>query len=361
MRTVSDYEKNQRISNTIVGLFVVIGFIIFVWLIFKFNDLPGFVAERNSFQIFVQFPTAPGVQKDTPVQFTGYQIGRVTHVNAPEIIKEIHNGKKTGREYYQTVVILSIDKQYCNIPSNVDIKMMARGLGSSYIEIKQNPDLPLSQLDPNDPNTFFLCDGIMLQGSTGMTSEFFPEESQEKLDKLISGISTFVENANRIVGNTQNQNNLEATLANLTAASEQAKSTLEAIETLANKGTDTLAHTDVKLDEIVGVVANTTKDIQEFVITGTTLIKNTDQRSEDIVKVLIGSVEELGKTSTQLRLIMEKINTGKGTVAKFVNDPLLYDRLVEDTNQLDEVLTSMKALIDKIQERGLSKVWSGGD
>jgi hypothetical protein len=32
----------------------------------------------RSFEIYVQFPPAPGVEKDTPVRFFGYQIGRVT-------------------------------------------------------------------------------------------------------------------------------------------------------------------------------------------------------------------------------------------------------------------------------------------
>ncbi|MBN2589610.1 MAG: MCE family protein [Sedimentisphaerales bacterium] len=352
---MSDYEKSQKMSNTIVGLFVIIGLVALVWLIFKFNDLPGFVSEMDSFEVFVQFPSAPGAQKDTPVQFCGYQIGRVAHVMAPEIKTDLN----TGQKYYQTVIVLSIDNKYTTIPSNVNVKMMMRGLGSSYIELKEHPGIPPVPLDPNRPETKFLCKGIYLQGSTGMTSEFFPEESQEKLSELINGVSVFIENANKIIGNIQNQNNLEATLANLTVASEQAKSTLEAIEILANTGTDTLAHTNVKLDEIVDVVAGTSKDIQEFVTTGTSFINKTDERSEDVVKVLINTVEEIGETSSQLRLIMEKINTGQGTIAKFVNDPMLYDKLVQDTEQLDEVLGSMKALIDKIEKKGLSKVWSG--
>lgn len=352
---MSDYEKSQRWYNIIVGLFVILGLAALVWLIFKFNDLPGFVSEMNSFQINVQFPTAPGVQKDTPVQFCGYQIGRVTHVMSPEIKTDLI----TGQRYYQTVVLLNIDNKYTAIPSNVDVKMMMRGLGSSYIELKEHPGVLPVPLDPNRPETKFLCQGVLLQGSTGMTSEFFPEESQEKLSELIDGISTFVDNANKIIGNMQNQNNLETILANLTIASEQMKSTLEAIEELADKGSETLAHTNVKLDEVVTVFSDTSKDFREFVTTGTDFVKNTDERTDDVAKVLVDAVEEIGKTSAQVRLMMEKVNSGEGTIAKFVNDPLLYDKLVEDTKQLDEVLSSMKALVNKIHEKGLGKVWSG--
>ncbi len=79
----------------VVGIFVIAGLCSLVWLIFKFGDLPGVVTKMNAFQVFVQFPTATGVQKDTPVRFCGYQIGRVTNVMAPEVRKD----KLTDLEY----------------------------------------------------------------------------------------------------------------------------------------------------------------------------------------------------------------------------------------------------------------------
>ena len=352
---MSDYEVKQKRRNIVVGLFVIIAIIALIWLLFKFQDLPMFVSNIDSYEVYIQFPTAPGIQQDTPVQFCGYQIGTVTRVQAPEIRKDL----RTGEKYYQIVVILSINRHYNTIPSNVEVKMMMRGLGSSYIEFKQRPGMPLTRLVSDDPNSVYLYQGALLQGSTGMTSEFFPEESQEKLSELIDGITTLVDNANKIIGNNSNQTNLETTLANLTSVTEQAKSTLKAIEKLADSGTETLAHTNTKMDEIVTTANDTSKDIREFVNTGTDLLKKTDERSDKVASAVIDTVEELGKASAQLRLIMEKINSGQGSAAKFLNDPMLYNKLVKDTEQLDEVLTTLKELVNKIQEKGLSKVWSG--
>ena len=64
---MSDYETRQRRRNFIVGIFVILGMTSLVWLIFKFGDLPGIVTQYSSYEVFVQFPTATGVQKDTPV------------------------------------------------------------------------------------------------------------------------------------------------------------------------------------------------------------------------------------------------------------------------------------------------------
>jgi ABC-type transporter Mla subunit MlaD len=294
---VSDYETTQRTRNIIVGIFVVVAMFAFVGLIYKFGDLPTVVGKFRSFQVFVQFPIAQGVWKNTSVHFCGRQIGRVTKVMDPQIRPEIRDGKKTGLEYHQTLVILSIDKKHVNIPFNVEVKLMARGLGSSYIEIKA------PWPDPNRPVTEFLAEGSLLQGSTGMTSEFFPEESQKKLDGLLSSVSTLINNANDIIGDPNNRENLKTTLANVSEATKQAKQTME--------------------------------EIQGFFVAGTNMSA------------------ELSKTLAELRLILEKVNNGQGTAAKLINDGRLYENLLENTQQMQVLLEELKALIAKYREKGI--------
>ena len=318
---MSDYETTQRRRNMIVGVFVLLGICALVWLVFKFGDLPTAVTKMGSFQVFVQFPTAPGVQQDTPVRFCGYQIGSVTKVMAPEIRRDM----VSGLEYYQTVVILSIDKKYVNIPSNIEVKLMTRDLGSSYIELKQTPGKPAEPRDPNRPETVFLVDKIWLQGSTGMTSEFFPEESQQKLVELVESLRVFSSHANDIISNPDNKENLQKTLANLTEASEQAKGTVE--------------------------------EFRKFAIAGTTTLKNVDAKAEELIVAMVDTSEEISKASAQLRLILEKINTGQGSAARLVNDGRFYENLLENTEQLEVFLEGLTSLIDKIKEKGLRSIW----
>jgi len=296
---VSDYETTQRERNIIVGIFVVAAICALVWLIFIFNDFPTVVSKLRSFQVFVQFPTAPGVLKDTPIRFCGYPIGRVTKVMPPRIRRDLD----TGLEYHQTMVILSINKKYINIPSNVEVKLMTRGLGSSYIELAVDPTLPLIPRDPNRPETKFLVDKMLLQGSTGMTSEFFPEESQKKLEELVNGLRAFIGNANEILGDKANKENIKTTLANLSDASKQATQTLE--------------------------------ELQKFLASG------------------VNTSEEISKTAVELRLILEKVNNGQGTAAKLINDGRLYENLLENTQQMQLLLEELESFIAKAREKGL--------
>lgn len=351
---MSDYETTQKRRNMIVGFFVIIGVCALVWLIFRFGDLPTFVTKLDSFQLFVQFPTASGVQRDTPVQFCGYQIGRVTKVMAPEIREEFTNGDKTGREYYQTVVIISIDKAYKTIPSNVQVKLMTRGLGSSYIEIKQTPGKELVPQDPDRPETKFLIDKMWLQGSTGMTSEFFPEESQKKLDELIEGVNALVANANDIVGDQANKDNFKQILANLNNATGELQGTLDEIKKFAATGTSTLEKADVKIEEAVAAVVATTDDIRKLATTGTETLKSVDDKSDKLVAAMVETSEQLSGAMGELQLVLGKINNGQGSAAKILNDGRFYENLLENTEQLQKLLEEMKKFIEEWREKEIN-------
>jgi phospholipid/cholesterol/gamma-HCH transport system substrate-binding protein len=314
---VSDYETTQKRRNMIVGVFVVVGLCALIWLIFKFGDLPTVVTKMGSFEVFVQFPTAPGVQTDTPVRFCGYQIGRVTKVVAPTIRRDM----ETGLEYYQTVVILSIDKRYVNIPSNIEVKLMSRGLGSSYIELKQYPERPVAPLDPNRPETIYLVDKVFLQGSTGITSEFFPEETQKKLEDMVEGLRVLIDNANDILGDRSNKENLRKTIANLTDASREAKLTIQ--------------------------------EFRKFAVAGTTTLTSIDNQAEELVVALVDTSEEIGKASSQMRQILEKINNGRGSAASLINDGRFYENLLEDAQQMQLLLEELKSFVAQARNKGV--------
>ena len=332
---MSDYESAQRRRDVIVGVFVIVGLAALGWMIFKFGDLPTAVSQMRSFEVYVQFPSAPGVQKDTPVRFCGYQIGRVTQVMAPRVLPD-----DTGKKYHQSKVVMSINKRYTDIPWNVDVKLMTRGLGSSYIEMKIDPaKLPSPPKDPNRPETKFLVDGMHLQGSAGMTSEFFPEESQQKLNDLIEDIRTFVGNANDVIGDRDNKENIKAMLANLTDASG-------GIATAMDEATQTMEDARKTLEKF-----------RDLAATGTQTLENVDAKAERLVSALVSTSADIGRAFSQVRLAMEKINSGGGTAGRLINDGRLYEKLLETTEQLNVLLKDFKELLDKASEKGLRSIY----
>lgn len=304
---MTDYNILQKRRNYIVGAFVMIAFLAFIWMLLRFRDLPLFVSKANSFLVKVKFTDAPGVQKETPVQFCGYQIGRVILVSPPTFTQDL----QTGKSWHEVLVTMAIDEDYKNIPSNVKIVLMKRGLGSSYIELQANPDVPAEPLVSGRPETVYLYNGAEMRGSMGMSSEFFPPEIQRKLEHLVDSISTLSHNINQIVGDKENQDNIKKTLDHIAAASQQAQQTLASIQQFSNTGNEKIAQLTEDLDI---------------------------------------SVKEFNQ-------ILIKVNSGEGSAGKLLNDGRLYENLLESSAELEMALEQIKYWAADAREKGIRIKW----
>ncbi len=297
-----DYNTLQRRRNMIVGTFVIIAFCAFLWMIFIFGELPILVSELRSFKILVNFPMAPGVQKNTPVNYCGYQIGKVTAVSPPFVYKDVQD-----RTYHQVKVSLAIENRYTDIPSNVDVVIMKRSMGSSYIELQLDPDRPLEAVDPSRPETAFLTDQLVLEGTTSSASEFFPKEVQEKIENLVTSISILSENLNDIIGDDENKVNIKAMLTNVAKVTEQAQKTLVSIEKFSDKG------------------AVAVEDVSE----------------------------QLAGTLIEIKEVAYKINNGDGTISRLINDGQLYEDLLDSSEELKLALEQLKIMATEMNEKGI--------
>jgi phospholipid/cholesterol/gamma-HCH transport system substrate-binding protein len=307
---VNDYETLQKRRNIIVGLFVLLAVGALGWLMYKFEDLPIKLGRIGGYQVFIQFPSAPGVEEKTPVRFCGYQIGKVAAIRQPEVLKD-----NTGRFLYQVMVVVNIDSKYNNIPDDVEPKLMTRGFGSSYVELKPKP------VDVNAPQREFLVHGSVLQGSTTTTSEFFPEETQKKAEELVEKFKSFIDNINSLIGDQQARENIKATLANLADATKQASISLKEFQQFSAQGGKAFAAAEVEVQRVS--------------------------------TAMVGVSDELGKTAAEMRLLMEKINRGQGTAGRLVNDGRLYESLLENSRQLNVLLEELKSFVAELPDKGV--------
>ena len=292
---MTDYNTAQHKRNMMVGGFVIIAFCAFIWMVFIFGELPVAMSRFGTFRVDVKFPNAPGVQENTPVQYCGYQVGRVVNVIPPVLRPD----RKPGQSYHYVKVELAIETGY-HIPKNVEVKLMKRGLGSSYIEFQ----LPI---ELTEPVKGFLQPGAELEGSTGVSSEFFPPEMLEKLKSLVDTVEDFAKNANEIIGDSDNKTNLKQTLANVTVMTAQATETL--------------------------------KSFKEFSDSGTVALHN--------------MVEKVNKALVEFQKVLAKANEGNGTAAKMLNDGRLYENLLDSSQELQMALEQLKILAAEAREHGI--------
>jgi len=295
---MTDYQAKQRQRNMIVGSFVIIALCAFFYMLFRFRDLPQVVSKFNSFEILVYFPEAPGVQKDTPVQYCGYQIGRVVKVSPPQMRDGSH---RVG-------IHMAIDNRFLDIPEDVAIYVMKRGLGSSFIELR----LRAPQIAESDK--FLKNETVKEDGQVGMASDFFPPEVQDKLEALVDSIAELTANTNAIIGDTENQTNIRKMMANIEAASSQANATLRSIQAFSDTSSEKV--------QVVGE------------------------------KIALAS-EQLAQVLSETRKLMAKIDSGSGTAGKLVNDGRLYENLIDSSRELQMLLDQIKQWVAQAREEGV--------
>lgn len=294
---MTDFQTQQHRRNLVVGGFVLLALLAFVWMMIKFRNLPLFVSKFRSYEVLVRFTDAPGVQKDTPVQYCGYQIGRVKEIAPPMLLTEI-----SGRPKHYVGVTLAIDKTFSDIPDNVDFLIVKRGLGSSYLELRASPEKPIAG---------YLHDEMVAWGAISTASEFFPPQVQKKLEDLVDSITLLSQNTNAIIGDSDNQTHIKLTLENITRATAQATETLKSVQQFSEVGAEQIESIAVSLDAAM----------KEF------------------------------------RVLLAGINNGQGSAGKLLNDGRLYENLLDSSKELELALDQIKRWAADAREKGIRIKW----
>jgi ABC-type transporter Mla subunit MlaD len=99
-----------------------------------------------------------------------------------------------------------------------------------------------------------------------------------------------------------------------------------------------------------GAVAHLDDSIQRISKLTTTLQTDTDQAN----KQLTDRLTQIAGVLDQMQSVAQKLNNGSGTAGLLVNDPRLYEALVDSTRELDASVTDLHRLIDQWEQEGVT-------
>src|SRR5207249_1400284 len=85
-----------------------------------------------------------------------------------------------------------------------------------------------------------------------------------------------------------------------------------------------------------------------------TTVKNVGGNVESISKQVGDRLEQISKTIDHFQSIAAKIDTGQGTAGQLVNDPKLYQSLVDSSRELNATIVDLKRLVEQWEQEGLS-------
>ena len=112
--------------------------------------------------------------------------------------------------------------------------------------------------------------------------------------------------------------------------------------------------TDVREDskaslDTIGVLGDTVVDIDSKHAIGPR-VKDNDELGttespnlSDVIKSSQGTIEQVNTILAKIASLVDSLNTGKGSVGQFINDPALYSKAVQTVDQLQKISTDLNS------------------
>ncbi|WP_299224979.1 MlaD family protein [uncultured Psychroserpens sp.] len=287
----------MKISREVkTAVLVISGILLFIFL---FNYLKGENLFDSQDTYYTEFDYN-ALSKSSPVTVKGNTVGKIKN-----IIFDYETGK--------TRVSFTVDEQL-KFSKNSKIRLYETGLmGGNALaiiiseegEIAQSGDFLKSEVE----------EGLV----TSLTKNFSGVGSE--LGTTLKAADTLLVNLNALV--TDNSDNgIKNAIAELNATMKSFKAVSYSINTLVNKN-------DEKLASVLANVDSITRDLS--VITG------------DLKQVKLSeTVAELDKTLSSVNMLIENIQSGKGTIGKLLKDEGLYDNLEAASKEMEELIRDIK-------------------
>ncbi len=334
----------EQTRNTIVGLTTLSGMAVLVYLIFLFGDGPEWMTE--TYPVTIEINTANGLATGSRLQLNGVDVGFVDTIHLKPDPAE-------GIELY-----CRIESRF-DIPSNVNVlaqSSLLGGMATLHLTIAEKTGPPL-------PKTG--APGILIGRASSLTSDLarITERLEQRLDPPLQKFSdtadkigelaeTYTRVGQRVEAMLEERKledvdagrvapNLHTLLARSSRRVTELKATLDGINTLVN---DPQLHEDIKA---------TMANAREASAEAKTLTGEAREQLKHLTNQYVAVADDLSVTLKGMNQVVMDLRDGKGTAGKLVQDPALYDALLDASQRLGSVFDEAKLLIQKWKAEGL--------
>ena len=324
-------------TETYVGLFVLVGFLIFIWGTMQITN----IGDDDGYELYAVFDNAAGLDINAPVRMVGVNIGRVKGIDITErkarVILYIDEGRKIDRE-----AIVSIRSQGILGDKYVGI---SPGAGGDFYKSGQviTHTRPGTDLDS-------LMDSLQTAGTdlsailSSLRKVIGTEEGEQSMADILkntrdlssnlsslvadnrSAVDSIMANLDRLTGKLdgiagENREDIRVAIANIRQLTETLREDLPALT----------GKLEGAADQVTGVLSENRDSVKETV----------EQIRRD--------AELLEETLESVRVITKRIEEGEGTVGKLINEDETYTSLNETLGGINKALKKgeqLQVLVD---------------
>lgn len=344
-------------------------------MVLLFAGVPGMF--QSGYELHILTDAAHDVRAGDSLNLAGKQVGRITSVDYTD------NDPRKG------VTIKAKVGKDIRIPSNIKVVIFENALGrGAYVELKPEGEITGDPFLPNDRATVLkgeatksglvpqeLLDaakGISKMGdsvsrlaaslegffappptppatatatgtapstatqtSTDQAAPPAPGPQGANLHLIFAKLDTALSSWNAVLGDLENQQNIKKTLANLAKATDSAVTAMDSLKQFAAEATKIAGETG----KVVTAAGN--------------LTTQAGADMHNLTTKLIEDAEKVSVLMTTLNNAAMKIDKGEGTMGKLINDPALYNTLVDMGKSIDQLSKNFDELIKQWRQRGI--------
>jgi ABC-type transporter Mla subunit MlaD len=358
---MSLYKKNLLVGLTVLGSLILLG-----WMILRFSDAPMQLFKTPQIPVRMSTAEAGGLSEGSTVSYLGVAIGHVTQVRrSPD---------------QMSVIIDAVVDNDPPPPANVagEIRTQLFGGGASInlvlVPVASATRPATRSTDEAEPATTtnavavvpvgylhagqkidakYVGVGLMPPELTDLAIDLTKTSAElrrmtmqvresDLVPKVASAVDSLqvdlkkagdvLDKVGSLVGDQQMREDIRQTLANFNQASRSAKEVGQNLTKLSQNA-------NVRLDELA---AN-----------GNKVLTTANQRIEDVSRQLGDRLEQLAGILREVDSSARKINGGKGTAGKLINDPVLYESLLDVSKELKLSIKSLNRLLEQWEQEGV--------
>lgn len=317
---MSPYRRNILVGITVLGALVTLG-----WMIIRFGDRPARFFATPSQPVNFTTERADGLGEGSNITYRGVIVGRVKNVIRTPDGREV---KIAGE--------VDIDPP---LPSNVEgiIRPLGQlGPTSALNLVLIDPD-PKGKLEPGatvkahfEPLSILPPEATALSAELTLTARQFRESNLiPHIKEQVTKVGQVLDSTNALISDPKMRDDIKTAIANIKSASE------------------TVNRIGGKIDKLTDDASATMGDVR-------TTAKKAGDNIDSIGKQVGDRLTQISKSLEHFQSIAAKIDNGQGTAGQLVNDPMLYQALVDSSLQLNATITDLKRLVEQWEQEGLS-------
>jgi ABC-type transporter Mla subunit MlaD len=313
-------SPNRR--NVVVGLTVLGALVILAGMLLKFGG-PSIklFSHGNSVQIHLTGDRADGLSEGAPVTYLGQSVGRVLRVTRD-----------------QNNVNINIDAEVDDLPplpGNVEgIIRINSPIGGSAVLSLELVGAPMTKPEGT------LADGQHMVAKY-VGSELIPPAiaalaTQIKDSQVVMHLDQQVREAGNVLKGLDDYVNNAKTKADIQASLENFRHVSETAGVAAENARKFSANLDAVQANVNATVTTTRAEIDR-------VSRQVDDRMLQVSKLLDAA-----------QSVAAKVDKGPGTASLLVNDPKLYQSLVDNSRELTATIADLKRLVEQWEQEGVS-------